>query len=111
MALLQVFTGTACNNKTGCIGQPTYAESVIHETSGKRKGKKRVNDGVNKCQLYHKPVMAISKPASKIKPQHVMGDSFRCLKQKLHFISHLPFNLSLPYYQFKSIITWGLAEA
>jgi len=50
MALLQVFTGTACNNKTGCIGQPTYADSVIHETSGKRKNP-RVNDGVNKCQL------------------------------------------------------------
>lgn len=61
MALLQVFTGTACNNKTGCIGQPTYAESVIHETSGKRQ-KTTVNDGVNKCQLYHKPAMAISKP-------------------------------------------------
>lgn len=50
MALLQVFTGIACNNKTGCIGQPTYAESVIHETSGKRK-KKRVNDSSNKYQL------------------------------------------------------------
>lgn len=37
MALLQVITGTACNNKTGCIGQPTYAESMIHETSEKRK--------------------------------------------------------------------------
>lgn len=39
MALLQVITGTACNNKTGWIGQPTYAENVIHETSAKRKKK------------------------------------------------------------------------
>lgn len=52
MALLQVFIGIACNNKTGCIGQPTYAESVIHETSGKRiKKKKGVNDSSNKYQL------------------------------------------------------------
>lgn len=44
MALLQVFTGIACNNKTGCIGQPTYAESVIHETSGKRKKKELMTE-------------------------------------------------------------------
>lgn len=50
MALLQVITGTACNNKTGWIGQPTYAENVIHETSAKRK-KTRINNAVNKSRV------------------------------------------------------------
>lgn len=55
MALLQVITGTACNNKTGWIGQPTYAENVIHETSAKRK-KAGINNEVNKSQVYANPL-------------------------------------------------------
>lgn len=48
MALLQVITGTACNNKTGCIGQPTYAESMIHETSEKKKKQRELMVKVTK---------------------------------------------------------------
>lgn len=73
MALLQVFTGTACNNKTGCIGQPTYAENVIHETSGKRKKKKALMTAVTSISSVQ-TFYGSTKTGFKTKLQHAMGN-------------------------------------